>query len=536
MKNRKRELRFDTPKSHYSVFRESLIEILASDTSFKAEYLAREFESKLLDPEYSDTAEVRRQRAIEKWLASEVLNQSTNMRLMFHSDEDFLFLDGRGFPVCGTELLGTARRIISETIGETIPWTDLRGSFSGGASTSMRRGLGMVARKYQEGSDITESAIRHFLRLSKSDVWAPRDFNLVGGNVMFTVPKTSLIDRCACKEPDYNMYIQKAIGDYIRRRLRMSGIDLNDQTRNQELARRGSLYNDLATIDLSSASDSVTVQLVMLLLPTEWFDFMDDVRSPVTYIDGQPHENAMFSSMGNAFTFELESLIFWALARACAYLTQTRGTISVYGDDIICPSGLRDSLLPTLEYCGFRTNLKKTFFEGPFRESCGKHWYSGREVTPFYVKKVPSNVSDWCHLLNSLRRWTVDMSIGMCDPTYFDLWAVFADLIPEPVKGHWDLSLRSNLCCPGRKPIARLMSKQLTDRAVERRLQFGFYLQWLNTTEDREQPTTIETSVVSFDGPLVMSRLARLEPRDIPTFPQEHAPLPEKFQLVTGVN
>lgn len=519
MKHQKQQ-RFDIPSSHYGDFRQLFRELLASDDTPKARYLEQELESKMLDPQFADSPAVRRERAITKWLACEELNRSTNVRLMMHSDEDFLFLSKGTFPVYVPEVISVARGFIADTIGELVPWDELKGSFSGGASTSVRRGLGTIARKYQEGTDITEDAIRHFLRLSYSDVWAPRDFTVVQGNVLFTVPKTSLIDRCAAKEPDYNMFVQKSIGDYIRRCLKRKGINLNDQSVNQRLAREGSLYNTLATLDLSSASDSVTTQLVLLLIPDEWFDFMNDVRSKYTVIDGVPHLNEMFSSMGNAFTFELESLIFWALTRACAFLTHSKGRISVYGDDIICPVGLQDAVLSTLEYCGFRVNVKKTFFDGPFRESCGAHWYNGYDITPFYIRKVPVDVSDWIHLLNSLRKWAQDTG-NVCDPRYFDIWDLFASLVPKPLWGHWDTSLRSNLVSAGRKPIARLVRKQRRDSVVEMRLQYGAYLHWLNASEGRTCVTELETSVMSYDCDLTLKRPAPLESREFPYFPQE---------------
>lgn len=521
MRKHREQQRFDTPLSHYTVFRDLLREILEADTTFKADYLAKEMESKLLSVGFSASPEVRRTAAIDKWLASEELNQATNTRLLIHSDEDFLFLNDKGFPVMADTLFAKAKEFIAQTIGVSVPWDELKGSFSGGASTSVRRGRGVIARKYQEGTDITEGAIWHFLRLSKSDVWAPRDFTVVEGNVMFTVPKTSLIDRCACKEPDYNMFMQKAIGDSIRRSLKRKGLNLNDQTANQRLARQGSVDESLATIDLSSASDSVTTQLVLLLMPDEWFDLMDDVRSKSTLIDGIWHKNEMFSSMGNAFTFELESLIFWALTRACAFLTRTSGRISVYGDDIICPSGLKDAILSALEFSGFRVNQKKTFFEGPFRESCGKHWFHGCDVTPFYVKTVPVDVTGWCHLLNSLRRWADDNNSGVCDPRYFDIWTLFSELIPMSIRGHWDLSLKSNLCSPGRLPIARLASKQERDDAVEKRFSFGAYLHWLSAGEDRKELSELETSVFEYDGAVVLRRYTVLDPRTRPLFPQE---------------
>lgn len=519
---RERAKSLSVPRLNYLQFRDSLRAKLGSDETFKAAYLAAEIESKLNDPLEGATASERRTAAIKKWLSCEVLNRDTNIRLLVCDETDHLFLNDRGFSVSIEDIFTVASRFIRETIGESVPWDDLRGSFSGGASTSVKRGVGTIARKYQEGTDITEAAVKPFLRILNKFVWAPTKFNFVQGNVLFTVPKTSVIDRCAAKEPEYNMYIQKAIGDYIRRKLLRVGINLNDQSINQRLAREGSSENDLATIDLSSASDSITTQLVMKLLPEEWFSLLDDVRSKTTNIDGDIHENEMFSSMGNGFTFELESMIFWALVRACSWFTQIRGRISVYGDDIICPSGLMESVLATFEFCGFRVNPKKSFFEGDFRESCGKHWLKGFEVTPFYVKEVPQDVSDWILLCNSLRKWSQVGETGICDPDYYELWQLAARNVLPPLWGGHDLSSRSILVAPGRLPIARVQFKQKRALREERRLGWGAYLHWLNTSVDRhEQTEELETSVFSEDGELVLRRAPKSEPRDIPLFPQE---------------
>lgn len=522
-KSRKVIKAYKTPRNAYSDFRDLFFEALGNDDSFKANYLAEELESKLLDPEHSLSEGERRTAAIDKWLKCEVRNMDTSMRLL-HADgeEDILFLQDGVFPVGCDEVLNLAEFYIRQTIGSTVPWDELKGSFSGGASTKVRRGPGAIARKYQQGSNITEAAIWPFLRLTRSDVWAPRDFDIVEGNEMFTVPKNSLIDRCAAKEPEYNMYVQKAIGDFIRRKLKRVGIDLNDQTRNQRLAKEGSIKGNLATIDLSSASDSITRQLVLRLVPDEWFHMMDAVRSPTTKIGNTIHDNVMFSSMGNGYTFELESLIFWALTRAVCRILRIPGSISVYGDDIICPSEACEALVSTLDFCGFQVNTKKSFWSGGFRESCGTHWFEGRDVTPFYVKKVPEDVTDWCLLLNSLRKWCHEVA-GICNPEYFALWDLFAkELIPRPLWGGWDLSVRHNLVSGGRLPIARMY--RITVRAFDDEIKYslGAYLHWLSASEDRESPSELVTSEFTSDGQLLMRKTAKPSiTRNVPLFPQE---------------
>ena len=201
------------------------------------------------------------------------------------------------------------------------------------------------------------------------------------------------------------MYMQKAAGNFIRRRLRKRvGIDLNDQRVNQELA-RVAWGRGLATIDLSSASDSISTQLVVRLLPVEWYAWLDGLRCKRILIDDHWHEVEMFSSMGNGFTFELESLLFYALSVASVEAkrgircklshqrpTERDGwrTVSVYGDDIIVHRSMYPVLRTVLSYVGFIVNAKKSHTSGPIRESCGKHFYRGLDVTPFYVRRLLS--------------------------------------------------------------------------------------------------------------------------------------------------
>jgi hypothetical protein len=182
-----------------------------------------------------------------------------------------------------------------------------------------------------------------------------------------------------------NTLVQLGIGDYMAARLRKHGVDLSDQTRNQRLAQEGSLTNALATLDLSSASDTIASSLVESLLPYEWWDFLRAFRSGKASTEDGIVRLEKFSSMGNGFTFPLESLIFYSLAEACCNPEDHR-TISVYGDDIIVPSYAVPVLVKVLTSCGFLVNVDKSYFDGPFRESCGKDYLSGIDVRPSYLK------------------------------------------------------------------------------------------------------------------------------------------------------
>ena len=83
-------------------------------------------------------------------------------------------------------------------------------------------------------------------------------FIVVDGNKLTTVPKDSSTDRVICIEPTFNLFFQKGVGSYIRRQLAKSGVDLNDQFRNQYLAHKA-YDRGFATIDLSSASDTISI-------------------------------------------------------------------------------------------------------------------------------------------------------------------------------------------------------------------------------------------------------------------------------------
>jgi hypothetical protein len=114
--------------------------------------------------------------------------------------------------------------------------------------------------------------------------------------------------------------------------------------------------------------------------------------------------------MGNGYTFELESVIFYGLALAVREAYGVEDTrVSVYGDDIICPVSMAEPLIRVLRDVGFVPNQKKSFWSGPFRESCGKHFYSGHDVTPFYVRRPVDNLQELFLLHNNLYRWLARM-------------------------------------------------------------------------------------------------------------------------------
>lgn len=326
-------------------------------------------------------------------------------------------------------LLFRAQQIVSTILGDFDFRIFENASFSGGASTSRARRNGDPWYKYHNSRpiDVTPMAYNYaYALITATPVWCSMgswdNISTTMGNHITTVPKKTEIDRCIAKEPDLNMCLQLSIGRYMKKRLRDFGVDLFDQTRNQDLARQGSLLGTLATIDLAAASDSLSDRLVWDLLPSRWYEELNKLRSHYGRLpNGKWIKWEKFSSMGNGFTFELESLIFYALARACVeHLDFAVTSIGVYGDDIIVPTETAHLVIQLLDDVGFKTNLEKTFTEGPFRESCGKHYYEGYDVSPFYIRSPIDSVHRVVWLLNSLRKWSV--TDGICDPRLYKLW------------------------------------------------------------------------------------------------------------------
>lgn len=198
------------------------------------------------------------------------------------------------------------------------------------------------------------------------------------------VLKNAKTYRTVCVEAGLNVMFQRALGQVIAKRLAAFGIDIRDQSLNQRRALEGSLTGALATLDLSSASDTIALELVFELLPLAWASLLKTGRSSTVELpSGELLTQEKFSSMGNGYTFPLETLIFWGLAAACC---DRDSDVTVYGDDIVVPSDKFEFLSEVLRYAGFVVNTAKSYHTGPFRESCGKDYFRGIDVRPFYPK------------------------------------------------------------------------------------------------------------------------------------------------------
>lgn len=288
---------------------------------------------------------------------------------------------------------------------------------------------------------------------SRNPTWADAErlrsqagfsFRVVAGSRLSCVPKYDDISRVICVEPNLNMFYQLGLGSILVRRLsshfgiRIEGSDDQDDdlsviTRrlakfhgvdiekysghvtqpdvNRELARLGSLDDRLFTVDLESASDSISIKMLESTFPKDVVRWLKLLRSPfVSLPNGEQVELHMISSMGNGFTFPLQTVIFsCAISAVRSFLRLPREKAgrswSVFGDDIIGTQEIAAPLLSLLDWLGFTVNPQKSFFEGPFRESCGRDYFKGHDVRGVYLKTLETR-QDLCVAINLLNRWS----------------------------------------------------------------------------------------------------------------------------------
>lgn len=403
--------------------------------AFRQDYLLAEMFSKY--PNW-DLKIDRKKVALEKFSASEDQCRITNA---------ILSREGSWSPGASA-VIETARRKIERLLGP-FNWNEaeLGFDFGPGSTTRLRRKRSDRYYKMSGIPDCTndalllsEVAFKYYLSWGHHLGASELQCNVVSGNKVVTVPKNAKTDRVIAIEPCMNIFFQKGIGAMIRRRLRKKGIDLNDQTNNQKLALQGSLDGSLATIDLSSASDTISIEIVRLLLPPEWYEALNMTRSRFGVLpSGEKILYQKFSSMGNGFTFELESLIFWAICSSVLLLNGSEDhRLAVYGDDLIVPTDMSERVIASLEFAGFTVNKKKTFISGPFRESCGKHYFQGVDVTPIYVKDKVDSYPRYIWLANQIRRYArlphVKHAYGL--DTLYKPWY---DLVRGRISGFWSV-------------------------------------------------------------------------------------------------
>lgn len=220
----------------------------------------------------------------------------------------------------------------------------------------------------------------------------PRYIYPVHESRLICVPKNYKSARTIAPEDTYRQARARklfAIAD----RFCPEAIRLHDQSQNQNLALSGSVNGQLGTIDLHAASDSVSITLLREVFPFRAMRVLETVLPTHYVVGGERRALYAAATMGNAMTFWIESIIFYGIALAasnwCSEFGVEGGPISVYGDDIIVPVSVAETVIEWLTALGFIVNSEKTFVDPtfPYRESCGVEYYHGVNLSSLYFPR-----------------------------------------------------------------------------------------------------------------------------------------------------
>lgn len=305
------------------------------------------------------------------------------------------------------------------------------------------------------------------------------------------VPKKREISRLVKTEPLLNMFFQKGVQFVLEERLRdFFHIDLRDQpSLNAELAQLGSMFGEYCTIDLKQASDFISMELCRRYLPKGAMTWLSIFRSELAIVkspsaafseeykwdeNGEVIDLPMMATMGNAFCFPLQTIIFASVVKAvynvmgipwivngfvtdrsrfspqpkdgqsywsevngyidgfptaptrttmacvadeskdwsCVWTERSAGNWGVFGDDIVCVADAYESILRILTHLGSVPNRDKSYGpnDGPFRESCGADFYDGHNIRGVYLKNLVTP-QDYYVLINNLVDWSARQKI-----------------------------------------------------------------------------------------------------------------------------
>jgi hypothetical protein len=239
---------------------------------------------------------------------------------------------------------------------------------------------------------------------------------------VISVPKTLKTPRIIAIEPAVMQYTQQSLSRSLLSAIREDSflsfaIGTDNQDPNRDLARRGSLSGDLATLDLSEASDRVSNQHVLALF-AGWPGLsraIQATRSRKADVLGHGVLRlAKFASMGSALTFPIEAMVFLTVILlgieqelsaplAAKDIKSLRGRVRVFGDDLIVPRDNVLSVCDVLSTFGYKVNVDKSFWTGRFRESCGKEYYDGHDVSIVKVRRVlPTTQQDASEVIGAV--------------------------------------------------------------------------------------------------------------------------------------
>lgn len=223
---------------------------------------------------------------------------------------------------------------------------------------------------------------------------------------LIAVPKTQKAPRLIASEPTSHQWAQQSLNAFLRSMTGASPISesvhFRDQTENQRFALNASATGTHATIDLSSASDRLSLFVVERFFRRNYrlLEAIHACRTRwlVNTVDESQTKYIVLrklAAQGAAFTFPTQTIVYATVAIGVmlhdlglnvtpSNIRAMAREVRVFGDDIVVPIGVWETVANTLNVLGFEVNQAKTYGIGKFRESCGCDAYDGVDVTPAY--------------------------------------------------------------------------------------------------------------------------------------------------------
>lgn len=320
-------------------------------------------------------------------------------------EEQLYFSSHTVLPEIGYRVLQKARSIAKRILGAYSPEeTIIHGRFGKKSSVGCPLALAYVDWKLSTPAAFTSSSECSKWFLSKvvdsdpllRDVVTPVLKKLDECNLgheslhLNLVPKNWKTHRPITPLTLLSLFYSFGYGFQVTEALKREGIDIaKQQHRHRRWIEQYSVDLTHATADLSSASQSLTTWLLNRILPREWYCALKPTLThQITYtsdgVDGQAYTESVLP-MGNGATFPVETLVFYSVLKAIQELSGVKGRVSVFGDDLIYPSGMHKFVKTLFPMFKFVLNSDKTFVESHFRESCGSDFFRGVDVRAAFL-------------------------------------------------------------------------------------------------------------------------------------------------------
>lgn len=279
-------------------------------------------------------------------------------------------------------------------------WSEMDGYFSNGACINAKT----LTDKISTWGD--PCFLDPMYPLGTSGLWEiPTDYS-----ECVAVPKNSEKYRIIAEENSQRQFRMSAMRlSLIAASSGKCNIDFSAQEKNQVACYLGAVKAaNYATIDLSHASDSITMSHIYTMLPERVAKDVDALRSTSFKVCDKVRTSYIALTSGTNITFPIETYLFWGIAVAATKYVKSvcKGSYVdpiVYGDDILCDTAVYDTLCDWLALLHFEVNTSKSFCTTSYRESCGVEMWSDEEVDICYyprkpISKSPNSVAALCQL------------------------------------------------------------------------------------------------------------------------------------------